>query len=387
MSGSDPASNVVPIGRADRRGRSPRPSWPDEAPTLVRPDPERPGAADAPPWYVCLEVGQDEVERLWRLAQLTPHATAWRSGMDQWQSVLEIPELHRAVGAPDLAQAPRSLAPPDLNRLSKSPEWDALTGTNARTGPRLRTPPPPPRRFPANIPPLAYAIASPGTARAPSAPREAPAAARFESQPPPTPLALSVQTTKSHLSPPANSRLRRAAFVGALAFGVCGTTLGIIALRRPTHDALAPSSDQANAVTLVVQRLPKSESSSQPAVPAISVEDLKPVASKGAPATVATSAPAGERRSGGGDRTFNRKAAASVLGRAAARAARCTSSDAMSVRAIAQFAPSGELASLNFSPQPPMKTALCLRGAFRNARVPAFEGSPVTVAKTVNVGR
>ncbi|MEO5727217.1 MAG: hypothetical protein ABI134_06550 [Byssovorax sp.] len=86
---------------------------------------------------------------------------------------------------------------------------------------------------------------------------------------------------------------------------------------------------------------------------------------------------------------FNKSAAISALAAAAGRAAGCKQADGPSGGATVSitFAPSGRVTSSKVTGPPFQGTAVggCIASAFRSASVPPFEGSPVSVTKTVSV--
>jgi hypothetical protein len=86
---------------------------------------------------------------------------------------------------------------------------------------------------------------------------------------------------------------------------------------------------------------------------------------------------------------FNKSAAVAALNAAAGRAAACKQPDGPSGGATVSitFAPSGRVTSSKVTGPPFQGTPAggCIASAFRSASVPPFDGSPITVTKTVNV--
>ena len=86
---------------------------------------------------------------------------------------------------------------------------------------------------------------------------------------------------------------------------------------------------------------------------------------------------------------FNKSAAVAALAAAAGRAAGCKQPDGPSGGATVSitFAPSGRVTSSKVTGPPFQGTPVggCIASAFRSASVPPFDGSPITVTKTVNV--
>lgn len=108
-----------------------------------------------------------------------------------------------------------------------------------------------------------------------------------------------------------------------------------------------------------------------------------------APSSAPTAAPTATDTGTGGGRDFNKGAATTALSAAAGRAKGCKTADgptgSASVRVV--FAPSGNVTSANVQGPPFAGTPVggCIAAAFRGASVPAFDGSPVAVTKTVNI--
>lgn len=99
--------------------------------------------------------------------------------------------------------------------------------------------------------------------------------------------------------------------------------------------------------------------------------------------------PAPAPEPGGGSREFNRGAATSALGSAAGGAKSCKKPDGPtgSGKVKVTFAPSGNVTSAQVEGAPFAGTSVggCVAGVFRGARVPPFDGAPVTVSKSFNI--
>ena len=114
-------------------------------------------------------------------------------------------------------------------------------------------------------------------------------------------------------------------------------------------------------------------------------KDTKPkqTASASEPAATKTETPAAS-----GDRSFSRSAAVSALNSAAASASSCKKPDGPTGRGKVSvtFAPSGRVTSANVGGAF-AGTAVggCVAGVFRRAKVPPFDGSPVTVSKSFTI--
>jgi hypothetical protein len=101
-----------------------------------------------------------------------------------------------------------------------------------------------------------------------------------------------------------------------------------------------------------------------------------------------TPPPAAPPPSGGGG-SFDQGAARAALSAAAATAAGCKQPDDPSggARVSVVFSTSGRVSSAQVTGGPfqGTKTGACIAGAFRGVSVPAFEGDPVSVTKSVTI--
>jgi len=125
---------------------------------------------------------------------------------------------------------------------------------------------------------------------------------------------------------------------------------------------------------------PASKPSSAPTAEAKT--ETKPAETK--PAETAAAAPAGD-----GSKEFNRGAASSALGAAAGSAKSCKKADGPtgSGKVKVTFAPSGNVTSASVVGGPFAGTSVggCIASAFRSAKVPPFDGSPVSVTKSFTI--
>jgi hypothetical protein len=91
----------------------------------------------------------------------------------------------------------------------------------------------------------------------------------------------------------------------------------------------------------------------------------------------------------GGDKPFDRGAAAAALGAAASSAQACKKSDGPTGNGHVKvtFAPNGSVTTVDVDAPPYSGTAVggCVAAKFRAARVPPFSGSPVSVGKSFTI--
>jgi cytoskeletal protein RodZ len=92
---------------------------------------------------------------------------------------------------------------------------------------------------------------------------------------------------------------------------------------------------------------------------------------------------------GSGGKEFDRAAAMSALGASSGAARGCKKDDGPTgtARVKITFAPNGSVTSSSVEGPPFAGTPVggCIAGAFRGAHVPAFDGGPVTVTKSVSI--
>jgi hypothetical protein len=114
--------------------------------------------------------------------------------------------------------------------------------------------------------------------------------------------------------------------------------------------------------------------------------EAKPDPKPADPPPAATSKPADP---GGGGKEFDRAAAMSALSGASGAARGCKKDDGPTgtARVKVTFATSGSVTSASVDGPPFAGTAVggCIAGAFRGAHVPPFDGSPVTVTKSISI--
>ena len=120
--------------------------------------------------------------------------------------------------------------------------------------------------------------------------------------------------------------------------------------------------------------------------PAKSADEKEPDKPAPAPPPEKTAEPA---PAGGGSKEFNRGAATSALGGAAGAAKSCKKPDGPTGggKVKVTFAPSGNVTSAQVQGAPFAGTPVggCVAGVFRGARVPPFDGAPVTVTKSFTI--
>jgi hypothetical protein len=151
------------------------------------------------------------------------------------------------------------------------------------------------------------------------------------------------------------------------------------AAKRDKEPAAAAPAGAATTST-VAAPTPRSTAAASPGgAAAAPVAAAPPVTA--APVVVAPPPPAAAE--------FNKSAAVAALAAAAGRAAGCKQPDGPSGGATVSitFAPSGRVTSSKVTGPPFQGTPVggCIASAFRSASVPPFDGSPITVTKTVNV--
>ncbi|MCC6552553.1 MAG: zinc-ribbon domain-containing protein [Polyangiaceae bacterium] len=107
------------------------------------------------------------------------------------------------------------------------------------------------------------------------------------------------------------------------------------------------------------------------------------------PPPVETAKPAETAAAASGGAEFNRGAATAALGAAAGAAKSCKKPDGPtgSGKVKVTFAPSGNVTSAQVQGPPFAGTPVggCVAGVFRGARVPPFDGAPVSVTKSFNI--
>lgn len=305
-------------------------------------------------WSVKLELADDEIAKLYGQG-MTRGAVVWKKGMLEWRPLLITPEL---------------------------------SGLLRRTRITL-TESPPLARLPAPPPPVVLSVPpdEPTVPRPPRVPSELPPAL-VERAP-----VQSVAPTALDIEQSAKPRRRTAEL---LVVGVAAFALAWLA-----HSTLDPSETTVAAVppvTTMAAAAPACEPPKLPAtvaastltgsgIPTVSVADLPLVGAKGAGAAV-SHAVAGRTAARSAVETSSKgRPSRTALMEALSQVARAASSCGERggpVRVTLSFANSGVARSVHVSgPDLPSTTRSCMIGAASRARVPAFEGEPITVTKTL----
>ena len=122
----------------------------------------------------------------------------------------------------------------------------------------------------------------------------------------------------------------------------------------------------------------------QPATPA---PVARPTAAAVTPPTPAPAPPPAAPAPPAGGAEFNKAAASAALNAAAGVASACKGDGAGGGKVAVTFAPSGRVTSARIESGPFVGTPTggCIATAFRSARVPPFDGGPITVRKQVNI--
>lgn len=151
----------------------------------------------------------------------------------------------------------------------------------------------------------------------------------------------------------------------------------------PRHAVLSVS--LGFSVGLVLSLSPRAARRTVVASDVVPLAPASPLPPEVTPVTTASSP-----RADGTVRDFDKNAARSALAAAALKATQCKIPGGpigeASVRVV--FEPSGRVASANFEGPPFSGTTVggCILSIFGSARVPAFDGSPVAVSKSVVIG-
>jgi hypothetical protein len=293
-------------------------------------------------WSVRLELVDEDIAKLYGQG-LTRGAVVWKKGMLEWRPLLITPELH---GLLRRTRTTLSDLPP-ANAASTAPEEVTL---------------PRPARVPGSIlpPPLANLPVTSTTV--------APTAIDIEPSPKPRrPIELIA--------------------VAAAAFALAWVGRGNL---HPRADAPMTALPLAAASLIPAAKAsicePATTSSPTPSsdIRTVSIADLPLV---GARATAPVRDAAHEKRNVSSSSTSGASPSRSELVAALSQVARAASGCGERggpVRLVMSFAGSGVARSIQVSgPDLPAPTRSCIIGAASRARVPAFSGSPVTVAKTL----
>lgn len=349
------ASNL-PQPRGNPRGRRllPNPPLPRRGQTASRHEilppsdgASTPGAATAAVrserWSVRLELADDEIAKLYGQG-MTRGAVVWKKGMVEWRPLLITPELSGLL---------------HRTRVSST-----------------ELPPPPAIPAPRDLASAADELTLPRPARLPSA------VVDEESLKKPTivtiaPLAMDVEAS------PKRGRSVEFAAVAVAAFALAW--IGHAKLHQQPSITVAPTPAAVVAAAPACEPTPAVTASTASTIPIVAVGDL-PLAGA-ANATGAVPHVGGGRgvahsasSSGGGPSRSELVAALTQV----ARAASGCGERGGPVRVVMSFANSGVARSIQVSGADlPAATRSCMIGAASRARVPAFTGDPVTVAKTL----
>lgn len=310
---------------------------------LVLPAPP-PGLALRERWSVRLELGDDEIAKLYGQG-MTRGAVVWKKGMVEWRPLLITPELsgllHRTrITLLDSPAVTTALPPVEL-----------ASAEDELTLPR-------PARLPSNV-------------------SQEPAVKPFIATI--APLALDVE------APPKRGRFVEFIAVAAAAFALAW--IGHAKLHpQPSGATLAPLA-AAVAPAPVCAPTPAATTRESSAIPTVAVADLPLVgAARAGGARSATAAKRGgvnHARSTSTGSGPSRSELLGALSQVASAASSCGERGGP-VRVVVSFANSGVARSIQVSGADlPAATRSCMIGAASRARVGAFSGDPVTVAKTL----
>jgi hypothetical protein len=294
-------------------------------------------------WSVRLELADDEIAKLYGQG-MTRGAVVWRKGMVEWRPLLITPELS------------------GLLRRTRTTLTDMPVGAPLPwpSGPPL----PRPGRLPSGIPAAALA-------NAPVTPTTV------------APIAMDVAE-----APVRSRRTVEFAAVAAAAFALAWIAHGRMASHAtnpndapPAVAAVAspaPTACEPNTVTA-----PSKGSSPGVSIPTVSVTDL-PLASALTGASWSRSSGRATSRAAASNGSSPARAdLVNALTQVAHAASGCGERGGP-VRVVVSFANSGVARSIQVSGQDlPAATRSCIIGAASRARVPAFTGDPVTVAKSL----
>lgn len=318
--------------------------------------PARPLGSAHERWSVKLELGDEEIAKLYGQG-MTRGAVVWKKGMLEWRPLLITPELSGLLRrtritlteSPPLAQMPV----PAPAKLALPPDEPTL---------------PRPPRMPSELPPM-LVERSPIQSVAPTA--------------------LDVEAS---IKP--RRKTSELVAVGAAAFvlawlGHATLNPGATVTSAPpvtasaAMAAAAPACEPAKTSGTVTA----SSSSSGSLIPTVSVADLPLVGARGATSLashgVASRSSARSTATTTSDGRPSRSALIEALSQVGRAASGCGERGGP-VRVTVTFANSGVARSIQVSGADlPAATRSCMIGAASRARVPAFSGDPVTVAKTL----
>jgi hypothetical protein len=309
-------------------------------------------------WSVKLELGDEEIAKLYGQG-MTRGAVVWKKGMLEWRPLLITPELTGLLRRTRIT-LPESSAPPSVAPVSARHSLPPDEPTVPR---------------PARLP----SFSSPSFAN--EIPERSPIA--------------SVAPTALDVEPGAKPRRRKGelALVGVAAFALAWMAHAILhpptpaAVNLPAMAAAGPIAAPACEPTRTSSTISASTHTGS-SIPTVSIADLPLAGSRGV-ATMASRAESGRAaaRSSASGTSSNEKPSRSALVEALGQVARAASGCGERggpVRVVVTFANSGVARSIQVSGADlPASTRSCMISAASRARVPAFTGEPVTVAKTL----
>jgi hypothetical protein len=289
---------------------------------------------------VRLDLVDGDIARLYGYG-LARGALVWKKGMVEWRPLLITPELNGLLRR---------------TRITLSESSPLAEPSDPVTSPRL----PAPARLPSDIPESSDESA-----------RRVPLTV--------SPIALDVP------APAPSKRRYDVAAAAVLSFGLAWFAHG--SLNAPSESTVAP----AQSVVATAAALPVADPQRAPAplatssIPQVALTDLPVLGGKGWVAATAADRPATTRSVSATSSADgpSRSALVSALSRVAGIANGCGERGGP-VRVVITFAGSGVARSIKVSGADlPASTRSCIIGAASRARVPAFTGEPVTVAKTL----
>ena len=297
-------------------------------------------------WSVKLELGDDEIAKLYGQG-MTRGAVVWKKGMVEWRPLLITPELSGLLRRTRITV--------------NDPPQTTLVLAQYDSGPSLSEELTLPR--PARVP---RELANDGEERAPISTI--------------APTALDVEAPTSSRRPLEFAAVAAAAFALAWLGHARLHPAASNAAPPPVAAVAAPAAAPACATTPSVSTVLASTS-----IPTISIADLPLAGVKGRTvvgahggASRGSARPAHNSSGGPG-----RSELLGALSRVAGAASGCGERGGP-VRVVVSFANSGVARSIQVSGADlPAPTRSCIIGAASRARVPAFSGEPVTVAKTL----
>jgi hypothetical protein len=297
--------------------------------------PPAPSPTNPERWSVRLDLVDGDIARLYGYG-LARGALVWKKGMVEWRPLLITPELNGLLRRTRITlPEPTPLAEP----------------SDPVTAPRL----PPPARLPSDLPPASETSA-----------RRVPLTV--------SPIALDVP------APTPSKRRYDVAAAAVLSFGLAWFAHGI--LNPSSEPSTVPAPPVAAAAAPRPAEAPRAAAPlTISPIPQVALTDLPLLGNTGSTADRPASArtAAASTSADGPSRT----ALVTALSRVAGAANGCGERGGP-VRVVITFAGSGVARSIKVSGTDlPASTRSCIIGAASRARVPAFTGEPVTVAKTL----